>query len=163
MCVCVCVCVSVRARSLPRPFSRTWRNLRTPSWWSGLPMHLMARGLEENNLNSVLSWRSTDWGCYGFLSWGEASKLNGCLKGVLQIDKMGTLFKCGKINTCCSLGFLVADKEFWIKQFWIKQFWIKHGILFTSSHLQILSLLSKIPSTWSYWIERFFSPLFFNF
>lgn len=81
--VCVCPCVCVRVRPLPRPFSRTRRSLRTPSRWSVIAMRWMARGLEENNLNSILSWRSADWGCYGFLSSEEASKLNGCLEGVL--------------------------------------------------------------------------------
>ena len=56
VCVCVCVCVCVPSPALLLGLESLW----TPSRWSGFPLRLMARGLEGNNLNSILSWRSED-------------------------------------------------------------------------------------------------------
>lgn len=43
----------------PRPLSVAG-SPRTPRQWSGFPRLWMVGGLQENNLNSILSWRSED-------------------------------------------------------------------------------------------------------
>ena len=48
MCVCVCVCVCVCGPSPALFLGRA--SLRTPSRWSGLALHMMARGLGGEQL-----------------------------------------------------------------------------------------------------------------